>query len=112
MKKISYDGIGAMVATFNVESSVATGSVVKLSDCCTVATCDEGDVFAGVVFDCEAPLAAIQMEGFVTVTCTAVVDLGYVNLVADGDGGVKLGAGGKSYLVVDNSDSGFVTICL
>ncbi len=112
MKNISYDGIGAVVATFNVESSVAAGTVVKVSDSCTVASCGEGELFAGVVFDCETPLAAIQLEGFVTVTCTGVIDLGYVSLVGDGDGGVKVASGGVTCLVVDNSDSGFVTICL
>lgn len=114
MKKISYDGIGAVVATFNVEDSVATGTVVKMAESCTVMSCEEGDPFMGVVFDCDAPLASIQVEGFVTVTCTGTdIPLGYCTLVCDGDGGVALGEDeGTLCMVVDNEDNGFVTLLL
>lgn len=113
MKKISYDGIGAVVATFEVESSVASGTVVKMAQSCTVTSCEQGEVFTGVVFDCETPLAAIQVEGFVTLGCTGVIGLGYVSLVADGNGGVMAGGDdGLRCLVVDNEESGYVTLCL
>lgn len=112
MKKISYDGIGAVVATFNVESSVETGTVVKLSAGSTVAEPEAGDSFIGVVFDCDSPLAAVQLRGFVTLTCTGVLGLGQVSLLADGNGGVQEGSGGVSCIVVDNSVTGYVTLCL
>lgn len=112
MKKISYDGIGAVVGTFQVEESVKAGSVVKMSQSCTVAPCEAGDEFIGVVFDCESPLAAIQVEGFVTVACTGAVALGYVTLVGDGAGGVQVSDEGVRCLVVDNEETGFVTFCL
>lgn len=114
MKKVSYDGIGAMVATFNVSESVLAGTVVKMEECCSVAPCGAGETFVGVVFDCESPLAAIQLEGFVTLSCEGVIGLGYVTLVGDGNGGVRASGDGEGHtcLVVDNEDSGFVTVCL
>lgn len=111
MKSISFEGIGAVVATFGVEESVPMGQVVKLSEGKTVGPCEAGDKFVGVVFDCDTPLASVQVKGFTTLACTGAVDLGYSTLVADGSGGVKAGAG-ESYLVVENQDTGYITLCL
>ncbi|MFI3250337.1 MAG: hypothetical protein R3Y07_05185 [Eubacteriales bacterium] len=112
MKKISYDGIGAVVATFNCAEDVKLGEVVKVSEGSTVASCEAGDGFAGVVFDCEEPVASVQVKGFVTVATTETIALGYQTLGADGKGGVKVVESGNSYLVVDNSVSGSLTVCL
>ncbi len=111
MKSISFEGIGAVVATFGVAESVPMGQVVKLSEGKTVEPCEAGDKFIGVVFDCDSPLASVQVGGFTTLPCTGAVELGHTTLVADGNGGVKAGAG-ASYLVVDYSEDGTVTLCL
>lgn len=111
MKSIAFEGIGAVVATFAVENSVAMGNVVKLSGGKTVEDCVAGDKFVGMVFDCDAPLASVQVKGFTTVGCTGAVELGYTTLVADGKGGVQAGEG-NTYLVVENQDTGFVTLYL
>ena len=40
-----------------------------------------------------------QVEGFASVCISGAVNVGYVNLCADGSGGVKAGTG-REYLVV------------
>lgn len=111
MKKISYDGIGAVVATFHSDG-VSTGEVVKISEGSTVSPCEAGEGFCGVVFDCDESLASVQLKGVVYLPVTGTVDLGYQSLVADGNGGVSAGEGGISCLVVDCSDDGYASVCL
>ena len=51
-------------------------------------------------------------QGFLTVSTTGTLTLGWVNLAADGKGGVKkVTSGGVAALVVSTGDTGAV-ICL
>lgn len=101
MSKISFDGIGQEVATFEAASGVAAGHVVKMADNGKVGKCDAGDSFCGVALNVRGGCAGVQLRGFVTLSCAGTETVGYVNLVADGSGGVKEAtSGGVSTLVV------------
>lgn len=102
--KLSYEGIGQWAATFAC-GQVETGQVVKVSGNGTVGICGAGDAFCGVTVSVsrDGGACAVALGGMVTVpyTGTAAPALGWTALSADGSGGVKADAAGRSYLVVD-----------
>ena len=101
MSKISFDGIGQELVTFEAASGVTAGHVVKLTDNGKVAKCDAGDAFCGAALNVRGGYAGVQLRGFVTLNCAGDETVGYVSLVADGSGGVKKASrGGVSTLVV------------
>lgn len=103
MSKVSFEGIGEMVATFYAGTGVAAGKVVKMGSTeATVAACDAGDRFLGVAVNVAGGYAGVQMKGFTKVACNdSNVTVGYVNLAADANGGVKkVSEGGEEHLVV------------
>ena len=112
MSKISFEDIGAVVATFAAEEGIGGGQVVKVTGEGTVGPCGDGDAFCGMAFQPRKGMAAVQVKGFLTVSTTGTLTLGWVNLAADGKGGVKkVSSGGVAALVVSASDTGAV-ICL
>lgn len=103
--RISYEGIGQWAATFAC-GDVSEGQVVKVSGEGTVDACAAGDRFCGTVLTvsrdgdaCTVVLGGMVTTGYSGDTIPAV---GWVNLAADGSGGVTVPAsGGQSYLAVD-----------
>ena len=95
MSKISFEGIGAVVATFAADDGVKGGQVVKLSGSGQVGPCSAGDKFCGVALEPRAGAAGVQVAGFVQVTYTGSLSVGPALLTADGQGGVKA-AGSQS----------------
>ena len=95
---VSFEEIGRLAVTFAHEDCQA-GQVCKVSGSGKVAPCAEGDKLCGVVEHVRGSHAAVQVAGFAQVRITGAVEVGYVNLCADGVGGVKAGAG-REYLVV------------
>ena len=65
MSKISFEGIGQQVATFEAAAGVTAGHVVKMSDNGKVSKCSEGDDFCGVVLNVRGGCAGVQLRGFV-----------------------------------------------
>lgn len=113
MNKFSFEGIGAVVATFSAGDGVKGGQVVKLTAADTVGACGDGDGFCGVAMEPRRGGAAVQLKGFTQVPCTGTLGLGWCELVADGAGGVRA-AGAESgvrALVVSAAD-GTAVICL
>ena len=111
MKKVSFGGIGEVVATFYAGETVKAGQVVKMSGDSTVAACAAGDGFCGAALSCECGCAGVQVEGFAAVSCgDSSVTVGKVALAADGNGGVKKTAGGQEYWVVADDGAGTITI--
>ena len=111
MSKISFEDIGAVVATFLVDGDVKGGQVVKVSADGTVAPCSDGDAFCGVALEPRKGAAGVQVKGFVTVSAQSKLSLGWQELAADGNGGVKSGEGsGVRALVVSAEDSGAVIL--
>ena len=100
---VSFEEIGRLSVTF-AQENCAGGQVCKVSGNGTVAPCAEGDRFCGVAEHVRGNHAAVQVAGFAEVKVTGAVGVGYVNLCADGQGGVKAGAG-REYLVVSVDSS-------
>ena len=101
MSKISFGGIGEVVATFACTEAVQTGQVVMVSTDNTVDACTNGGKFCGVAIGAEDGYAAVQVGGFAALKVSGEgVSAGMVKLSADGNGGVKLDeANGEAYLV-------------
>ena len=95
---VSFEEIGRLAVTF-AQSGCQGGQVCKVSANGTVAPCAAGDKFCGVVEGVRGGVAGVQVAGFATVAVSGAVNGGYVNLGADGAGGVKSGTG-REYLVV------------
>lgn len=95
---VSFEEIGRLAVTFG-HSGCEGGQVCKVGANGTVAPCAAGDKFCGIVEGVRGSFAAVQVTGFAAVPYSGTVSVGYVNLCADGTGGVKAGAG-REYLVV------------
>ena len=65
MSKISFEGIGEMVATFACGADVAAGQVVKVSADGTVDPCAAGNKICGVALSAEDGYAAVLLGGVV-----------------------------------------------
>ena len=113
MSSISFDGIGAVTATFIADEGVQGGQVVKMTGGGQVGPCKAGDVFAGVALTPRAGLAAVQVKGFCQVAASGLT-VGRALLAADGKGGVKAAAadaaGVEALVVSVETDS--AVICL
>ena len=96
---VSFEEIGRLAVTF-ADSGCKAGQVCKVSENGTVAPCAADEIFCGVVEGVRGGHAAVRVAGFTTVSYTGTAPgLNYVNLCADGNGGVKAGTG-REYLVV------------
>ena len=106
---VSFEEIGRMAVTF-AQSGCESGQVCKVSENGTVAPCAAGEKFCGIVEGVRGGVAAVQVAGFATVAVSGSVGVGYVNLCADGQGGVKAGQG-REYLVVSvNADTAVIKL--
>ena len=95
---VSFEDIGRLPVTFGQEGCEG-GMVCKVGGNGLAVPCADGDKFCGIVEHVRGNHAAVQVAGFAEVACTGAVTVGYVTLCADGQGGVKAGAG-REYLVV------------
>ena len=112
---VSFEGIGQWCATFACNGEVAEGHMVKVSGNGEVKVCAAGDAFCGKVsaVSRDGKACAVVLGGMVTADCSSAPALGWANLSADGNGGVKADSAGKSYLVVDvDAAAGKVTFAL
>ncbi|MBR5381812.1 MAG: hypothetical protein IK136_04245 [Oscillospiraceae bacterium] len=106
---VSFDGIGETVATFEAASGVAAGDPVKASASGKTAKCSNGERFCGAALYVSGDgHAAVRLRGHHTAAYTgSAPSVGYVHLVANGSGGVKVDAGsndvytGAEYLVTE-----------
>lgn len=113
--KVSFNGIGECVVTFETDSEGLLGKVVKMSGNGTVSQCQAGDLFCGVAVSGGTGIVGVQIGGYIRVPFSGVTpDVGYQSLCADGAGGVKLAADeGRSLLVVDvDEDAGILGVIL
>ena len=112
MSKFSFEDIGAVTATFAADQGVEGGQVVKVTANSTVGACADGDDFCGVALEPRKGAAAVQVKGFVTVSCTGSLTLGWTTLAADGKGGVKAATSGGVTALVVSASGGSAVICL
>lgn len=112
MSKISFEGIGSVMATCQAEEGVVGGQVVMMTGNGTVAPCVEEAGFCGVAMEPRAGITGVQFKGFMTVPYTGELYAGWTRLKANGIGGVKEAENGMSALVVSVNDDGTAVICL
>ena len=113
--KVSYEGIGEVVATFQVGAGVKAGPVVKMGDSGKVDGCNVGDRFCGVALAPVQGYGAVQVGGFAAVKYTGDAPaVGFVKLAADGQGGVKVDAanGGEMLVAAVDGAAGTAVIRL
>jgi hypothetical protein len=101
MNKISFDGVGQVLATFLVDGEAVSG-VVAMTGNGTVGLGKEGEAPCGVLLGAEGDgLGAVQVEGFTTVSYSGQApSVGYAALSCDGQGGVVKNDNGRLCLVV------------
>lgn len=101
--KISFDGVGQWGATFEC-ADVTEGHVVQISAAGTVAKCQDGGAFAGVVLHVarDKKACTVQLGGVATVKYSGGAPAaGWTKLATDANGGVKTSESGTAYLVLD-----------
>ena len=89
----SYEGIGVVAVTMEGKN-VETGCTCSVSAGNKVSSSQEDQPFHGVILWSKGSVATVQIRGFVTVWYSgSAPQVGYQQLVSDGMGGVKVGAG-------------------
>ena len=106
---VSFEEIGRLAVTFAQEGCQA-GQVCKLNADGRAVPCAAGDKFCGIVESIRGGFAAVQLEGFATVTVSGSVNAGYVNLCADGNGGIMAGSGQEYLVVCVNGDTAVIKL--
>ena len=97
---LSFQGFHENAATF--AGSVPAGQAVRLSASGTVAACANDAVFCGVSGGGSDGYVSVQLTGYVCLPYTGTAPaVGYGKLAADGNGGVKTGAAGRDYLILN-----------
>lgn len=104
--KVSFNGYGENVATFECAEGVSKGKLVKISDNGKVSACSSGDKFCGVAIDIRNGFASVQLSGYTTVKINGSVSCGYQNLVAHASDTVKV----QNEMLTAASDGGAVTV--
>ena len=111
---ISYEGIGQVLATFQVEEGTGQGAVTVVGSG-TVGYGRAGDKPCGVLVCGEKNgMGAVQVEGMVTLSYTGTTpSVGYATLACDGEGGIMEEEMGREFLVVSvDEDAGTAVIKL
>ncbi|MDL2300433.1 hypothetical protein LJC01_02175 [Clostridiaceae bacterium OttesenSCG-928-D20] len=109
--KVSFEGIGELVATF-YNNGASDGDPVKPTDNGEVSPCAAGDKFIGVAAAPGAQYTGVIIRGFAVLPYTgAAPALGMTALSANGSGGVKADDSGCVYPVVA-VDKGEKTVCI
>lgn len=97
---IGFNGFCENTVTFEADSTVEKGSLVKLIDDNTVAACEAGDKVCGICVNVREGYAAVQLKGYAEVAVEGVVNVGYQTLSAADGMSVKADENGREYLVV------------
>lgn len=116
-KKVSFEGIGEVAATFYADGTVKAGQTVACGGDSTVKLCAAGNRFCGVAIgNSRGGCVGVQTGGFAQVKCAdATVTVGYMTLTGDGSGGVKKAGAddaGQEYWVAADDGAGTITIKL
>ena len=106
---ISFLGYQEHVLTFECESTVTAGKLVKMSASGKVAPAVANDAFIGVAVSVSEGYAAVQLDGYVEQPKSGTVNVGY-NKLAAASSGVKAAESGVDRLVVyaDDNIVGFI----
>lgn len=114
---VSFDGYNEQIATFEADAGLKAGAIVKISGNGKVSECSaDGDIPCGICIAIRGDYASVQLGGYISTKYTTGeannAELGFSNLVSDGDGGLKGATSGLKALVVnidsDNGKIGFI----
>ena len=107
--EISFAGYQENVLTFECDTAVAAGDLVKMSASGKVAKAAANDVFVGKCLSANAGFAAVQIDGYMEAQKTGTINVGYNKLVATATG-VKTADSGVERLVIYSNDTtvGFI----
>ena len=96
--KVSFEGIGDVMVTFEAGENVIPYSPVKICGNGTVGPCVDGDVFDGIAMDVtEDGYASVLMHGYAVLGYTgATPAFGKCSLVASGRLTTKVDANGTA----------------
>lgn len=99
---VSFNGIGEVTATFEVNGSVKPGQAVKLVGNGKVGACSTAkDVPAGMVVKVQDGYAAVQVKGYMKLPAAAGLAVGYQMVSTTAAGAVQSGTEGRPALVLD-----------
>lgn len=91
---ISYNGFNNNFLTFKTNTEIQANKPVKIVSDDAVEVCKNGEVICGVTATCSDDAVSVQLNGYVELPCNdSNITLGYTELCADSDGGVKKGTG-------------------
>lgn len=97
----NFTGFNTNEVTLDAASAVAAGKAITLADSYTADIPSAGADFCGVCSAVRGSHASVVFSGHTTVAFSGTAPtVGYCKLVADGNGGVKLGDSGRAILVV------------
>lgn len=98
----SLNGFNALAATFS-SSDASKGNVVSISGNMTVSKAAANAAFCGVCTDKRGSYVSVQLCGYTRLSYSGTApSVGFAQLAADGNGGVKtVTSGGRTLLVTD-----------
>lgn len=103
MSKVTFNGMGELVATFQA-GSVTVGAPVIMNGNNAIRNGSGGTAPVGVALNKRGGYAGVLLKGFTQVKYSGTPALGWNSLVADGTGGLRpatTGETGRDCLVVD-----------
>lgn len=109
--KVDFKGFKEEAITFECDSTVVKGGLVKMSANGKVTVCSDNGAFIGVALNVANGYCTVQLAGYVEIPITGTVAVGYKNLTASTVGKVKVNdTYGREYLVLyaDTNKIGFI----
>ncbi len=97
---IGFNGFYDNTVTFEADSTVEKGTLLKLIDDNTVSACEAGDKVVGVCVNVRDGYAAVKLYGYAQIPVEDSVNVGFQTLSAASDKAFKSDANGREYLVV------------
>lgn len=100
--KVSFEGIGEQVISFEAASGTKKNEFVKLSANSKVANCSADDLFAGYCINTDGGFADVMTHGYIEVGYTGETapTVGFATLSAAANGKVQADEDGREYLVI------------
>lgn len=102
--KVSFNGYGEQVATFEAGSNVMVGGPVAITGNGIVSGSVAGGDVCGICVSLENGYAAVQLRGYMRAEYTGTVTVGKVNLTGVVGGKVKVAAGAEVTVPVQVTD--------
>lgn len=98
--RYSFEEIGSLCVTFP-DGGCTKDAACKLDSGGNAVPCSAGDKVVGIVRMLRGGSAGVQIHGFAEVKYSGTAPtIGYVNLSANGNGGIKVDTAGKTHLIV------------